>query len=187
MSFRKRNVALGDSSCRLATAEEPSKAPSISVPQYSYPLGIRPSLLNGKPTTSTGTQSLDDLLAGHAGLVLGNSLLIEENGATDYAGTLLRFYAAEGIVQGHKVHVVGVGQQWGRELPGCVEPGKFNAGSKDNETVVREKTEKMRIAWRYENLGEFGGRASRTRGGDPFFLLLQKHQGYQYQVVHVQG
>ena len=107
MSFRKRNVGLAG----------PSSAPASSnPPPITHPIlpGVRPSPLDGRPTTSTGTPTLDDTLAGHAGLVLGNSLLIEENGATDFAGALLRYFAAEGVVQGHKVHVVGVGEHWGR-------------------------------------------------------------------------
>ena len=88
-------------------------------------------------------------------------------------------------MQGHKVHVVGVGQQWGRELPGCVEHGRSHVGVKVDEAVVREKTEKMKIAWRYEKLGEFGGGASRARGGDFFFLLLQKLQGYPNTNLHM--
>lgn len=61
-------------------------------------------------------------------------------------------------MQGHVVHVVGVGEQWGRELPGLVG----NAGEKvDKEEVVVDK-ERMKIAWRYERLGEFG---AGSRGG----------------------
>jgi elongator complex protein 4 len=80
---------------------------------------------------------------------LGNSILIEESGTTDYAGALLRFYAAEGVVQGHKVHVVGVGEVWGRELPGISED------KDDRRKESKERAEKMKIAWRYEGLGQF--------------------------------
>lgn len=91
-------------------------------------------------------------MAGHAGFALGSSLLVEESGTTDFAGALLKYYAAEGIIQGHKVHVVGLGEQWGRELPGLVgvadgESDAISSGSKSKE--------RMRIAWRYERLGEF--------------------------------
>jgi elongator complex protein 4 len=73
---------------------------------------------------------------------------------------LLRYYAAEGVVQGHVVHVVGVGEQWGRELPGLVG----TAGDKvDKEAEVAVDKERMKIAWRYEKLGEFG---SGSRGGN---------------------
>ena len=105
MSFRKRNVALGSN--KLNT---PSTTGDNSP---STPAGVRPSPVDGRSTTSTGTQTLDDLLGGHAGFPLGNSILIEENGTTDFAGALLRFYAAEGIVQGHQVHVVGGGRRMG--------------------------------------------------------------------------
>jgi elongator complex protein 4 len=148
MAFRKRNIALsrapadGDASPSTPFPPVPAPAPT--------PLGVRPSPTDGRPTTSTGTPSLDGILAGHAGLPLGNSILIEESGTTDYAGALLRFYAAEGVVQGHKVHVVGMGEVWGRELPGISED---KGDEKRRES--KERAEKMKIAWRYEGLGQF--------------------------------
>jgi len=153
MSFRKRNVGLSGLGVLPASSEKPSGSTN-AVP------GVRPSPVDGRPTTSTGTPSLDGILAGHAGLALGTSLLLEESGTTDYAGTLLRYYAAEGIMQGHSVHVVGVGQQWGRDLPGVI-------GAADDGGHVREKKkerERMKIAWRYERLGEFG--AAPGAGGE---------------------
>ena len=164
MSFRKRNVGLTGPSSAPASSNSPP------VPHPIVP-GVRPSPLDGRPTTSTGTQTLDDTLAGHAGLALGNSLLIEENGATDFAGALLRYYAAEGVVQGHKVHVVGVGEHWGRELPGLVGAGGAAVG-KENEAGKMVEKEKMKIAWRYERLGEFGTGTAGSRGGIALLLLL---------------
>jgi elongator complex protein 4 len=125
-------------------------------------LGTRPSPVDGHVTTSTGTHSLDSLLAGHAGLVLGTSLLIEESGTTDFGGVLLRYYASEGVVQGHNVHVLGMTETpWGRELPGL---STGDGPSKDSEER-KGSEDKMKIAWRYERLGEFGAGA---RGG--YFL-----------------
>lgn len=154
MSFRKRNVGLSGPSSDLLHSPSAATPPRASIP------GVRPSPLDGRPTTSTGTQTLDDLLAGHAGLAIGNSLMIEENGTTDFAGALLRFYAAEGIVQGHKVHVVGFGEQWGKELPGLT--GAID-GEKETKSDVDK--EKMKIAWRYERLGEHGAGTAGSRGG----------------------
>ncbi|KAI9801781.1 MAG: hypothetical protein M1825_003153 [Sarcosagium campestre] len=156
MAFRKRNVAISPPSLQNARASRTSTDPVIKTP----PPGVRPSPVDGRPTTSTGTPSLDALLAGHAGLALGNSILLVENGTTDYAGTLLRYYAAEGAVQGHVVHVVGVGDHWSRELPGLT-----GAVTAENGERERDKTEqnKMKIAWRYERLGQFGAGA---RGGN---------------------
>jgi elongator complex protein 4 len=144
MSFRKRNVAVATSNSHSQGVQPPLKNASIS----SRPPGTRPSPVDGRLTTSTGTQSLDNLLAGHAGLALGNSLLVEESGTTDFAGVLLRYFAAEGVVQDHRVHVVGMGEGWSRELPGLV-------GAIEESTDSREK-ERMKIAWRYERLGEHG-------------------------------
>ena len=133
----------------LATAPSTHDNATASASQKVRLPGVRPSTIDGRAVTSTGTSTLDTLLAGHGGLALGSSLLIEENGTTDYAGALLRFYAAEGLLQGHHVHVVGLPEQWGRELPGNVE-------SSEKKGTSSESSEKMKIAWRYESLGQFG-------------------------------
>lgn len=177
MSFRKRNVGLSGPSSRTPPAS--NAAPSSSKSPTTLPPGVRPSPLDGRPTTSTGTQTLDNLLAGHAGLALGNTLLVEESGTTDFAGTLLRYYAAEGIVQGHKVHVVGVGEQWGRELPGLVGAAGSEGEGKNNSGGNRER---MKIAWRYERLGEFGTGALGSRGG---ILLFSTFVPYVYSSIHL--
>lgn len=162
MSFRKRNVGL--------TGPVPGLSPNPTInpqkPSLHAP-GVRPSPLDGRPTTSTGTQTLDDLLTGHAGLAIGNSLLIEENGTTDFAGALLRFYAAEGVVQGHQVHVIGFGEQWTRDLPGLI--GAIDGG---RETKIEVGKEKMKIAWRYERLGEHGAGTAGSRGGIALPMLV---------------
>jgi elongator complex protein 4 len=95
---------------------------------------------------------------------MGTSLLVEENGTTDFAGALLRYFAAEGIVQGHHVHVMGMNEAWGRELPAVAEG---NSMKKEDEKSIDEK---MKIAWRYERLGEFGG----SRGGRSFTVHSEK-------------
>lgn len=147
MAFRKRNIALSRTPGG-EDAQNALSAPAVAPPAPTPP-GVRPSPIDGRPTTSTGTPSLDGILAGHAGLALGHSILIGESGTTDYAGALLRFYAAEGVVQGHKVHVVGMGEVWGRELPGISED------KSDKRKEAKERAEKMKIAWRYEGLGQF--------------------------------
>jgi elongator complex protein 4 len=156
MSFRKRNIGLSAGVDRAAVPNTPAQPAPESNP------GIRPSPDDGRPTTSTGTPSLDNLLAGHGGLPMGKSLLIEENGTTDFAGALLRYYAAEGVVQDQKVHVVGVPEQWGRSLPGLIG----TAESLNDKRPDKRKDEKMKIAWRYERLGEFGAGIAGSRDGE---------------------
>ncbi|KAK5135318.1 hypothetical protein LTR08_005422 [Meristemomyces frigidus] len=153
MAFRKRNVAVGTTASVLPANSAPT--PSSNQP------GIRPSPLTSHSVTSTGTPSLDDLLGGHTGLALGSSLLIEESGTTDFAGALLRFYAAEGVCHGHVVHVVGVGEGWVRELPGVAEG---RSSGRRAASAAGGAEEKMKIAWRYEKLGQAGERALPDRG-----------------------
>jgi elongator complex protein 4 len=155
MSFRKRNVGVAQPGNAVSNNAAAEKAATP---------GVRPSPLDGRLTTSTGTRSLDSLLAGHSGLVLGTSLLVEEDGTTDFGGALLRYYAAEGVVQGHQVHVLGMHESWGRELPGLSD----GASTRTEEKQSLE--DKMKIAWRYERLGEFGAGA---RGGRSFSVQIR--------------
>lgn len=107
------------------------------------------------------------------GLALGSSLVIEEEGTTDFSSSLLRCFAAEGVLQGHAVFVVA--PEGSMILPGEVE-------EKGPHGKSREAEEKMKIAWRYERLGAFEGRdrgmriifASRNLGAR-FSDLLYDH------------
>lgn len=155
MSFRKRNVV-------VSSPGSIEKLPSHNEKESAPIPGVRPSPLDGRLTTSTGTRSLDALFAGHAGLPLGTSLLIGESGTTDFSGALLRYYAAEGIVQGHFVHVLGVTELWARELPGVIISPVAKSTTRDDEKKLTG--EKMKIAWRYERLGEFGRGAQTSMG-----------------------
>ncbi|KAK5331560.1 Elongator subunit elp4 [Exophiala xenobiotica] len=152
MSFRKRNVGLSGSGRSPVAQTAPQDHAQLS--------GCRPSAIDGRSVTSTGTASLDALLAGHSGLTLGCTLLIEESGTTDYAGALLRFFAAEGLLQDHHVHVIGMPEQWGRELPGAV-------GDSDKKEKPAGSSEKMKIAWRYESLGQFGASTNARERSQP--------------------
>ncbi|KAE8350410.1 Elongator complex protein 4 [Aspergillus coremiiformis] len=157
MSFRKRNIGLSTGADRTPALKSSAQPQQSTTAAESSP-GIRPSPDDGRPTTSTGSRSLDNLLAGHGGLPLGKTLLIEENGTTDFAGALLRYYAAEGVVQDQKVHVVGMPEQWGRSLPGLIGPADVA-----DEKPDKRKRERMKIAWRYERLGEFGAGVAGSR------------------------
>ncbi|KAI2846603.1 hypothetical protein CBS147482_3451 [Aspergillus niger] len=162
MSFRKRNIGLSAGADRTGAVNANAQPQQASATPELTP-GVRPSPDDGRPTTSTGTPSLDNLLAGHGGLPIGKTLLIEENGTTDFAGALLRYYAAEGVVQDQKIHVVGMPEQWGRSLPGLLGPADAVDDKQD-----KHKGERMKIAWRYERLGEFGAgiAGSRAPSGD---------------------
>ncbi|OJJ98710.1 hypothetical protein ASPACDRAFT_52944 [Aspergillus aculeatus ATCC 16872] len=167
MSFRKRNIGLSTGGDRTGSVnasaglQQATSAAAAAAPETTP--GVRPSPDDGRPTTSTGTPSLDNILAGHGGLPIGKTLLVEENGTTDFAGALLRYYAAEGVVQDHRVHVVGMPEQWGRSLPGLIGPADAVDDKQD-----KRKGERMKIAWRYERLGEFGAgiAGSRATSGD---------------------
>lgn len=194
MSFRKRNLPLSATTASRNTLPEQPNQPEASdlkpekteVGSALLP-GTRVSPLTGQPTTSTGTPSLDNLLGGHSGLPVGSSILIGENGTTDNAGALLRCYAAEGLAQDHVLHVVSVGREWIKGLPGLVGgteteglagqdqngvgSGEPERGSSQERSKAQER---MKIAWRYERFAA----QQESRGASLTslrFLVLRLH------------
>ena len=155
MSFRKRSTVITNTTASLASGGKPAEKPVA---------GVRPSPLDGRPTTSTGTTSLDTILGGHAGLPLGTCLLIEEDGTTDFSGILLRYYAAEGLVQGHRVHALALHPEWKSELPGL---SSASSGKSKTESFEGQK---MKIAWRYEALASGSPRRGRHSFNTTCFL-----------------
>ena len=66
---------------------------------------------------------------------------------------------------------MGVPEGWGRELPGVIrERDAGGRGAGEGEEGKGREAEKMKIAWRYERLGQFGEeRVGGSRGGSPAF------------------
>lgn len=166
MSFRKRNTVI--------SAAQPPQTPSPPKPatarpkpppskaEEKLPDGVRLSALDGgRLTISTGTSSLDSLLAGYAGLPMGTCLMVEEHGTTDFSGVLMRYYAAEGLVQGHRVHVLGFDENWRYELPGVADAKALTGAIGHHPRFPPPSEDKMKIAWRYEAL------ANRSAPGSP--------------------
>ncbi|ORY85656.1 Elongator complex protein 4, partial [Protomyces lactucae-debilis] len=121
--------------------------------------GIRPSAANGAPVTSTGCPSLDAVLSGHGGLPTGSLFFIEESGTTDFASVLLRYFAAEGLLQGHTVWLGGgLPESWFRSLPLVTDKSSSteSSASSRNAASSAAEQERMKIAWRYQSLPDFG-------------------------------
>lgn len=147
-----------------------STVPKGKVGTFVQHPGIRPSIVTSLPCTSTGSEDIDRILE-HNGIPLGNSFLVEEDGATDFGISLLRLFLAQGVVYSrlqqrslsrqsrtHQI-VIGVPQQWISNLPGL-----YNGSSRQKKQEELEKKRKqvsvtnvleenhvsqMKIAWRY--------------------------------------
>lgn len=153
--------------------------------------GVRPSTQISIPTISTGSSNLDEIL-GHMGLPLGSVLLLEESGNTDFASVILRSYAAQGIIQSRvtekdmlndsKVITLGVDDSWGSEMPGIYmekkekkkmqiaeDKAKVTVGNLAHESA--ERTNKMKIAWRYANNANVSKEGPEFFS-NPFYLTL---------------
>lgn len=152
--------------------------------------GVRPSPSSSHQTTSTGSSHLDKVL-GHAGLPLGNSLLVEEIGTTDFSSVLSKLFAAQGIVHNRVESTAGAGnthlivlsidQSFAKELPGVYkgsrkEVKKSKIAEEESKVTVQNLTGKtnptrykdLKIAWRYKLADESddGEKSSKTQAED---------------------
>lgn len=161
-----RNITLNDKFLQTLSTLDPS-----------HP-GVRPSPATSQQTTSTGCHDLDKLL-GHMGLPLGQSLLIEEQGTTDFSSILMKVFASQGILHNRSegstagtngnTHLVmlTLNQQFAKELPGIYkgsrkEIKKSKISEEESKLTVQNMLENqtqqraqptryqdLKIAWRY--------------------------------------
>ena len=181
MAFRRRNegvrstIAIPSDFTKASASSSPNDDPNPS----TSTAGVRTSPNLGLPTVSTGTASLDSLLGARAGLPLGSSLLISETSSTDYAGVLVKCFAAEGALHGHKVHVVGFPPAWIGELPGVADDKEPLRRATRN----RDSDDKMKIAWRYQNLPS--SEVEKVRGGCRPRCKTYSYTSSSEQLIHV--
>lgn len=157
--------------------------------------GIRPSILTSQPTISTGSMDVDKIL-GHRGVPLGCSVLIEENGTTDFSTVLLKKFVSEGLVQNRldklNTHIIIIGQDssWGKSLPGL-----YKGSSRDQKRLLIKMNESklsvsnindqttpnkdMKIAWRYGLLD----RDSKAKGEDDLSLTTHPDFIHQFDIT----
>ena len=156
---------------------------------FKHP-GLKPSIaLSNINCVSTGTKDIDTILI-HGGLPVNCSLLVEEDGSTDFGGVLMKKYVSEGIVQNRKTGkfvnhciVVGMENTYGNELPDI-----YAGSSKERKKkLVQEQEGKisvsnvnagndLRIAWRYKK-DAIAGKGS----GDGNELDDSKYPEYNHQ------
>ena len=119
------------------------KKKTSSTPNIRLPSGTR---LNSNSTlllTSSGIPSLDTFIGG--GLPIGSLLLIYEDKNSNLSDSILRCYLSEGIYNKHDLCIAAL-----RNDPTENLPTKEENLPSDNR--IDDENEKMKIAWRYENL-----------------------------------
>ncbi|KAH1021570.1 hypothetical protein HUJ04_011067 [Dendroctonus ponderosae] len=98
---------------------------------------------NGNLLTSSGIMSLDPLLGG--GLPVGTVVLVEEDFRGLYSKILLKYFLAEGLVSKHSTLIAS---QDLKELPAVIESDPEPDIKQEGQAI----TDKMKIAFRYQNL-----------------------------------
>lgn len=125
--------------------------------------GTRLSLQNMQLIISTGVQSLDYFLGG--GLAVGTILLIEEDKYGMYAELLMKHFLAEGVTNNHSI-LLASGDKSPKNilenLPSVISQKKSN---KMSESIHESE---MKIAWRYQNLPQFGMSSTSIQFGNQY-------------------
>ncbi|XP_075423447.1 elongator complex protein 4 isoform X2 [Ascaphus truei] len=119
--------------------------------------GSRPSARHGQLLLSCGVPALDHVLGG--GLAIGTLLLIEEDTYSTYSHLLLKYFLAEGVVNGHEVFVASANEDPTDILQDLPAP-LINEIPKQGDGVntqaaaasAPDSQDTMKIAWRYQNL-----------------------------------
>ncbi|KAL3232243.1 Elongator complex protein 4 [Nakaseomyces bracarensis] len=167
----------------------------------SHP-GVRPSPASSQPTTSTGCSDLDKVL-GHMGLPLGCTLLIKEQGSTEFNSILVKLMCAQGIVHNRleddktrrgNTHliVLSLNQSLGKELPGIYkgskrEVKKTKISEEQSKISVQNLSEQpqkerphrykdLKIAWKYKYVDE-----QRGVGNEKSEITSSEYKDYNHQ------
>lgn len=119
---------------------------SVATPQTTVaprlPSGTRLNSTGTLLLTSTGLPSLDNFIGG--GLPIGSLLLLYEDPTGNLSDSIVRCFLSEGIYNKQDLCVISMRNDPCENLP------------VKEETISIEQTEqeKMKIAWRYENLSQ---------------------------------
>lgn len=120
-------------------------APSAPAPPR-LPSGTRLNPTGTLLLTSTGIPSLDTFIGG--GIAIGSLLIIYEDPTGNLSDSIVRCFLSEGVYNKQDLCVVAMRNDPSENLPVKEEPLDNEKASEDNE----QSAEKMKIAWRYENL-----------------------------------
>ncbi|KAK9909878.1 hypothetical protein WJX75_008871 [Coccomyxa subellipsoidea] len=107
-------------------------------------LGTRAGV-HSQTLISTGLADLDRILGG--GLPLGAVLLLLEDAYCPHGSTLLKYFAAEGVACGHRVHWGGATRPDASSLPSLAK--SHFASQADDKEPGKQEDPKLRIAWQY--------------------------------------
>ncbi|CCD24234.1 Elongator subunit ELP4 NDAI_0C05750 [Naumovozyma dairenensis CBS 421] len=161
--------------------------------------GIRPSPVSANLVTSTGSEDLDKVLT-HLGLPLGNSILVQEQGTTEFNSILCKLFAAQGIVHNRldtvpgsksgNTHliVLSLNQGFAKELPGVYkgsrkdvkksmiseEQSKLSVQNLNEQKATPQRYKDFKIAWKYKFADE-------KKAGKDISNNETEYKGYNHQ------
>lgn len=127
----------------------------VATPSQLIPKGTKPSpALSSLLLTSFGVPSLDDVLGG--GIQLGTTLsVLNPDPHSSHTDLLQKYFIAQGLINGQIVHVFDANaRDLVESCMWCPSEGSASRALTDDEGVGEEDN-KVKIAWRYENMQKF--------------------------------
>ncbi|KAJ3493718.1 hypothetical protein NLJ89_g10954 [Agrocybe chaxingu] len=107
-------------------------------------------------TTSTGISSLDDILGG--GVPLSCSLVFAAPDIhSSYGDLVQKYFLAQGLANGHRICLVGQDpESFVKDVMWFPKPQSATPSAGDSEEEEKGgESQKVKIAWRYENMKQF--------------------------------
>jgi elongator complex protein 4 len=144
ISFKKKVSSSKITTTTTTTTTIPTVVP-VSTTSNRLPSGTRLNSTGTLLLTSSGIPSLDTFIGG--GIPIGSLVLIYEDPHAHLSDSILRCYLSEGIYNKQDACVIAARNDLSEHLPVKDDYRSLNK-SNDDET----EQEKMKIAWRYENL-----------------------------------
>ena len=135
------------------TVTRPATAAATPLVKPKKHPGVKPSLINSLPCTTSGSRSLDRTL-GHGGVLLGSVTLVEEHGNTDYSSALSQCLCTTSVNESRhqnpsKIICLGMGGSMDK-LPAIYEGKNKKIKSEALPEPHRPNLKPdMKIAWRY--------------------------------------
>nr|CAG4652044.1 EOG090X0ALT [Triops cancriformis] len=139
--------------------------------------------VNGLQTVSSGIASLDHILDG--GLPIGTICLLEEGSGSNYSRLFSRLFIAEGVVHGNYIFAATLDGTGGKIVDSLPSSKKAAEQDADPASLSADMNDKMKIAWRYENLHAYADQAP-TKSSTQFdFSQVMKISDSAREKIHL--
>lgn len=122
--------------------------------------GTKLAVNNTQLLISSGIPYFDELVGG--GLAVGTVNLIEEDTRGIYSKVMLQYFLAEGVVNVHTGYFGSL--ELNSSSVVCTLPAVIETEEEERKLTVQDRSDELKIAWRYQNVSNTDPKPSKTFG-----------------------